>query len=69
MRFQPSRIRVDNGHTDKLWYERYLYPRYSKIRNLKLDFDRRSALVSFCKETEDLLKKSRGKEFVNYCLV
>ena len=56
MQFQPARIRVDKAMLKKnLWYERYLYPRYSKIRNLKLDFDRRSALVSFCKEREDLL--------------
>ena len=48
MQFQPSRIRVDKAiFKKKLWFERYLYSRYSKIRNLKLDFDGRSALVSF----------------------
>ena len=51
-RIQFARIRVDNGHIKKLSYERYLYSRYSKIRNLKLDFDGRSALVSFWKERE-----------------
>ena len=49
-------IRVDKAILKKKkWYERYLYSRYSKIRNLKFDFDGRSALVSFWKKRENLL--------------